>query len=35
MLTITLGGKAQPTLSGVSGTQVLKIAGLSWKLPAL
>ena len=35
MLTITLGGKAQPALSGVSGTQVLKIAGLSWKLPAL
>ena len=35
LLTITLDGKAQPDLSGVSGTQILKIAGLTWKLPAL
>jgi hypothetical protein len=32
---LVIGGKSQPTLTGVSGTQVLKIAGLSWKIPTL
>jgi len=32
---ITIGGKSEPTLAAVSGTQILKIAGLSWKMPTL
>jgi hypothetical protein len=31
---LTIGGKSEPTLAAVSGTQILKIAGLSWKIPA-
>jgi hypothetical protein len=31
---LTIGGKSQPALAGASGTQILKIAGLSWKIPA-
>jgi hypothetical protein len=31
---LTIGGKSQPGLSGASGTQILKIAGLPWKIPA-
>jgi hypothetical protein len=31
---LTLGGKSQPELASVSGTQILGIAGLPWKLPA-
>jgi hypothetical protein len=31
---LTIAGKAQPMLTGASGTQILKIAGLSWKIPA-
>jgi hypothetical protein len=30
---LTIGGKPEPTLSRVSGTQILKIARLSWKIP--
>jgi hypothetical protein len=30
---LIIGGKPQPALSGTSGTQILKIAGLSWKTP--
>jgi hypothetical protein len=30
---LVIGGKSQPSLSGASGTQILKIAGLSWKIP--
>jgi hypothetical protein len=31
----TLGGKPQPTLGAASGPQILKIAGLPWKIPSL
>ena len=30
---LTLGGKSQPELAGVSGTRILGIAGLPWKIP--
>jgi len=30
---LVIGGKSQPSRSGASGTQILKIAGLSWKIP--
>jgi hypothetical protein len=30
---LTIGGKSEPALSGASGTQILKIARLSWKIP--
>ena len=30
---LTIGGKPEPTLAAVSGPQILKIAGLSWKIP--
>jgi len=32
---LTIGGKSQPVLAGLSGTQIFKIAGLSWKIPTL
>jgi hypothetical protein len=32
---LTIGGKSQPELAGVSGPRILKIAGLSWKIPTL
>jgi hypothetical protein len=32
---LIIGGKSQPSLDGASGTQILKIAGLSWKIPTL
>lgn len=31
----TIGGKPQPVLAAASGPQILKIAGLPWKIPAL
>ena len=33
MVTLTIGGKSKPALSGVSGPTILKIAGLPWKIP--
>jgi hypothetical protein len=30
---LTSGGKSQPMLTGTSGTQILKIADLPWKIP--
>jgi hypothetical protein len=30
---LTIGGKSQPGLANVSGTRILAIAGLTWKLP--
>jgi hypothetical protein len=33
-LDLTIGGKPEPALSGVSGPQILKIAGLPWKIPS-
>jgi hypothetical protein len=30
---LVIGGKSQPSLSGASGPQILKIAGLPWKIP--
>jgi hypothetical protein len=32
---LVIGGKSQPSLSGASGPQILKIAGLPWKIPTL
>ncbi len=32
---LTLGGKSQPELASVSGTRILGIAGLPWKIPTL
>ena len=34
LLDLTIGGKSEPALSGASGPQILKIAGLPWKIPA-
>ena len=34
MVTLTIGGKSEPALSGLSGPQILKIAGLPWKIPS-
>jgi len=31
---LTIGGKSQPELAGASGTRILGIAGLHWKIPA-
>ena len=31
---LALGGKSQPELAGVSGTRILGIAGLPWKIPS-
>jgi hypothetical protein len=35
LLSLRVGGRSQPTLSGVSGSRILAIAGLPWKLPSL
>jgi hypothetical protein len=35
MVDLTIGGKSEPALSGASGPQILKIAGLSWKIPTI
>jgi hypothetical protein len=32
---LTIGGKSQPELASVSGTRILGIAGLPWKIPTL
>lgn len=35
LLSLRVGGRSQPALSGVSGSRILAIAGLPWKLPSL
>jgi hypothetical protein len=31
----SIGGKQQPALAGASGPQILRIAGLPWKIPTI
>ncbi|MGD0706253.1 MAG: hypothetical protein ABSA02_41035 [Trebonia sp.] len=35
MVALTIGGKSEPALSGASGPQILRIAGLPWKIPTI